>query len=511
MKEKLCYIAGLLVIICGLSACGDWKPEVSGSVVTGSAVATGSAAADQGKKVKPVKEPTLAEVEKAYHFVIGQEVYLYDGNTRDGFTEKELTLYKKEEKDKITYFLVDCTDKMYDANVLIFNKACEEPGFESFLVEDFFDSEKEKKKRLKGAEKLGTVDAWHLSNEKPEYKEPTIVTKKIIKRLEDKITEDVKEHLVRSEAVTYHAYIQYFTAADKSALVYLSKEGEKKAYMLWYSLGEDIQLDQGEYDSIEGIWQESEKTEERELFSRFKEGAMAVSDIYAPATQIADLGLSGDEIEQLKTINTHRKTWIKSVDPDPEMDGYQGKQFMVSDLNQDGKLEVVSILPYGSGGFMCTAVFEVSEDGRSLVKYRNDEENPMEIGDPGILETECYIDKKTGIYYYASENYTNVDGYTCGFEPGRFYLKDHAYKEDYMKACREVSKSDDKITYYKGEKKISKSEYDNVWKAFWQGMEKKKATLYLRLADDLQNMSDADALLSLAKSWKGFAINDSEK
>lgn len=515
MKKRICIGVGFVVLLLGLSACGNWKPEVSGTrAVTGSAVAAEDAVSDHAEKTEPVKEPTLAEVEQAYHFAIGREVYLFDGDTRDGFTGKKLTLYKKEGKNKISYFLVDCTDKKehwYDVNQLIFNKACEEPGFESFVEKESFYSEKEKKKGLKGAGKLGTVDAWDLSaHQKPVYEEMTRGTKQMLERLEQKIEEDVKENLVRSREVNYHAYIQYFSAADREALVYLAKEGEKRAYTLWYELGESIQLNREEYyDNIEKIWQESEKTEDEGLFSRAMESAMAVSKIQAPATKISDMGLSDDEMKQLETICANRKTWLTCSDP--EREGYLGRQCMISDLNQNGRLEVVFILPFGSGGFMETAVFEVSEDGRSLVKYQNDEENPMEIGGPGVIEMDCYFDKKAEIYYYASENYTNANGYEFGFQPGRFYLKGDAYQEDYMNAYRTVGKSDEKITYYTREKKISKGEYDRIEKQFWQGMEKKKAVFYWQTADDLPDMSDADVMLLLAGSWKGFSINECKK
>lgn len=512
--KYLVFATGIAVCL-GLSACGNWKPEVSGTgAATGSAVSDERTVPDDSGKVKPVEEPTLKEVEKAFHFAIGQEVYLFGGDTRDGFTGKKLTLYKKEEKDKITYFLLDCTDKkehFYDADKLIFNKACEEPGFESFVEELSFDSEKEKKKELKGAEKLGTVDAWNFSaHKKPAYEQPTRVTKKIQKRLEQKILEDVKENLVCSVEVTYHAYIQYFSAADREALVYLVREGEKRAYILWYTLGESVQLNPEEYDSMEKIWQNSEKTEDEGLFSRAAKGAMAVSDIHAPATKLSDLGLSEEEIEQLKTICANRKTWLTCFEPDLE-EYYPESQCMVSDLNQNGRLEVVRILPYGSGGFMKTAVFEVSEDGRSLVKYQNNQENPMEVGGPGAVMMDCYFDKSKEIYYYASENDTNADGYEFGIAPGRFYLKGDTYKEDYMKAYRTVRKSDGKITYYTGEEKISKSEYDRIEKRFWNGLEKKKVTFFWQMADDLLYMSDADVMLSLAGSWKGFSINECEK
>lgn len=80
-----------------------------------------------------------------------------------------------------------------------------------------------------------------------------------------------------------------------------------------------------------------------------------------------------------------------------------------------------------------------------------------------------------------------------------------------MNAYRTVGKSDEKITYYTREKKISKGEYDRIEKQFWQGLEKKKAVFYWQTADDLPDMSDADVMLLLAGSWKGFSINECKK
>lgn len=517
MKKIWMFGIGFIVWMLGLglSACGNWKPEVSGT-----GAVSGSAASDPVEKAEPVKEPTLAEVQEAFQFAIGQEIYLFGGDTRDGFTGKELAIYRKEGAHTITYFLVDCTDRKehwYDADRLIFNKACEEPGFESFVEQFSYYSEKEKKNGLKGAKKLGTVDAWKFSaHQKPDYREMTRGTKKIVERLKQRIEEDVKANLIRSQETTYHAYIQYFTPADQTALVYLAKEGENEAYVLWYTLGESMQLDPEEYSNRQEVWQGSEKTEDAGLLSRAVKGAMAVSDVHVPATKISDLGLSKEVTGQLETMNKNRKTWLTCFNAGDEDEGLDeiysnNRQYMISDLNQNGRLEVVRILPYGAGGFMETAVFEVSEDGESLVTYKNNEENPMELGGPGVMETDCYFDKKAEIYYYTSENETNANGWEFGNAPGRFYLKGDAYKEDYMEAYRTIRKRDEKITYRRGEKKISKSEYERIEKQFWQGLEKKKATFYWQLADDLTDLSDADTLLALAGSWKGFSINDIKK
>lgn len=207
--------------------------------------------------------------------------------------------------------------------------------------------------------------------------------------------------------------------------------------------------------------------------------------------------------EQLQILCANRETWIQSV----ENEDYSGIYCMVSDLNQNGRLEVVAELTCGSGSFTRNAsVYEVSGDGKSLVKYDISVESPMEIDAPGSVKTDAYYDKKTGITYYAAENYTNVDGTKNGYVPGRFYLKDNQYREDYMEVHKVESKENWKITYWRKNQKISKKEYMKEMDAFYQGMERKRASFCWYLADDMLQMNEKEVKLVLGKSWKGFSV-----
>lgn len=55
MKQKLLYMIGILFILAGLSACGNWEPEVSrGDIATGSAATTGNAVTEQAEQRRKV-------------------------------------------------------------------------------------------------------------------------------------------------------------------------------------------------------------------------------------------------------------------------------------------------------------------------------------------------------------------------------------------------------------------------------------------------------------------------
>ncbi len=213
-----------------------------------------------------------------------------------------------------------------------------------------------------------------------------------------------------------------------------------------------------------------------------------------------------EEVKQLQRIRTERKEWITSIQDEAYSSGIW---YMISDLNQNGRLEVVVEMSCGSGGFINRrAIYEVSEDGKSLIKYKvTDSETAMELAAPGLVTVDAYWDGKTGMYYYAGENYTNPDGYRFGYSPRCFYLKDNEYQEKYMKVYREESKEDGSLTYFnQKDKKITKDEYERVQREFWQGKEKRKAEFYWQKADTLLEEKDADVDLLLAKSWKEFSV-----
>lgn len=63
IKRYFIFALGIF-FLSGLSACGNWKPEVSGTdTATGGAVVRENTGKDYAEKKEPVREPTMAEVE----------------------------------------------------------------------------------------------------------------------------------------------------------------------------------------------------------------------------------------------------------------------------------------------------------------------------------------------------------------------------------------------------------------------------------------------------------------
>ncbi len=98
MKKGLLYGIVLGILLVGLAGCREYQ-----LVTTKGDVASGQAA---GVK-KPVKEPSVDEIERAFHNAIQHEVYEY-GDRDAEFSGRDMELYCKTEKDCYKYGLEFC-------------------------------------------------------------------------------------------------------------------------------------------------------------------------------------------------------------------------------------------------------------------------------------------------------------------------------------------------------------------------------------------------------------------
>ena len=83
MKKGLLYAIILGSLLFGLAGCREYQPVTTkGDVVSGQAA---------GVK-KPVKEPSVDEIERAFHKAIQHEVYEYDCRDEE-FSGRDMELY----------------------------------------------------------------------------------------------------------------------------------------------------------------------------------------------------------------------------------------------------------------------------------------------------------------------------------------------------------------------------------------------------------------------------------
>ena len=90
-----------------------------------------------------------------------------------------------------------------------------------------------------------------------------------------------------------------------------------------------------------------------------------------------------------------------------------GISFAVTDLNHNGRLEIIVSVVQGSGVYSHTAFYEISEDHSSLERLSvNGEAYIDEVGDflRSVAIYDCYL--KDGEYYYLVQDYVS-GGWNC--------------------------------------------------------------------------------------------------
>lgn len=237
---------------------------------------------------------------------------------------------------------------------------------------------------------------------------------------------------------------------------------------------------------------------------------------------------SGQEIpvqEQLQYIAGHRYEWIRKMCgyASEGSDSYDdvmlgeylnylnfgnGMKYIVTDLNQNGRLEVIALDVSGSGCYTNIYAYEYSYKTQSLEPLW-EQLNFGTVPDIGYLKkTDVYYDKKHKMHWYFSTDYTHVSGEEnydalCLWgvdSKGKFCSSTYGYSE--------ISYSDEKsVSYYIEDKKVDKKEFTKKKKNMEPDMKKGKATLrWQQDGQALVEMSEEALLEKLTKSWEGFFI-----
>ncbi len=509
LKRRVLTFVLLAGMVYCLVSCGQYRPDASKeSSVSGQAVQT--------KNID--REPAIEEVEQAYHRAVQHEVYLGYMEEQDWFSGKKLKLYRKKEKNSFSYTLVGKTKgdekNNYSVFDLLYYYDCEEPGFETSAVFDYNCEKKDIKDKLQGMEQIGTIDAWKWEGEhRPDYPQMGSATKKLVQRIQKKVIEEANEYCILSKKKTCHAYIQQFNSADRNVLVSLViDEGSgKNSFSLcefFCELHPELKF---EFDYLNG-----DHTDDKWSFNP-RYGLSDITEItdtamteftftIEPRDKLENMGLSEDEQKQIQLLSKNAKTYI--------VGDVERLQWMISDLNQNGRLEIV--LTEISSHDEDVLIYEVSEDRKNLVPCKK------LVGKTGDgVKTELYIaEKKNPKVYYDSANecyyYAAVTRWLTETEEvceqeGDFCLKGNQLKERIFDEYCVLDRDDfEKVQEdrVKG-KKVSKTEYRKAVERHWSGMEKKTAVFGWRSRGSLLTTADYDEeerAIRFAKSWQEFSV-----
>lgn len=191
--------------------------------------------------------------------------------------------------------------------------------------------------------------------------------------------------------------------------------------------------------------------------------------------------------------------------------------YAVTDLDQNGRLEVISASVSGTGLYTTAHFYEVNSTGDALELCTYDISEYESGADLSFSDTlPCYYDAGSDTYYYIFTDIIRNGAAEQFHSLTAISLKDGAVSSQTLGAQLIVDDGDHGVTetYRKSdETEISKEEFDTLADTTFVGDEKKQAAIAWfspdRIDDALtgaESMADDDLLSQLQSSWSGFSV-----
>ncbi len=188
--------------------------------------------------------------------------------------------------------------------------------------------------------------------------------------------------------------------------------------------------------------------------------------------------------------------------------------YTVTDLDHNGRLELICASVQGSGIYTYSNYFEVNEQLDGLMQCDVKSDRGGSEADVVVETVPVYYDGEEDIYHYIFSDYIR-DGMTMSYENIRelslkngeitdkvFVYKDSIYDENGMETAE----------YYNAATKeaIDREQYESMVETVFAGLEKKTAAFSWegRLMSELKEMDREQIQDMLQKSYKGFSIHE---
>ena len=184
----------------------------------------------------------------------------------------------------------------------------------------------------------------------------------------------------------------------------------------------------------------------------------------------------------------------------------------ITDLNHNGRLEVLLTSCVGSGAYSYTAVYEISKDYTDLVKITYIDGSTVDYEDAAdfcqwrvdqanVQVYDCYM--KNGKYYYLFEDYASA-GWTDKYHGFYSYsFGDKIRKEFIAGSAVHVDDGDyaiKTVLYKTSFVRVTNDEYFEYINSYWDGYEKQKSCeVKWIIFSDAANFAD-----NIKDSWKAF-------
>lgn len=222
---------------------------------------------------------------------------------------------------------------------------------------------------------------------------------------------------------------------------------------------------------------------------------------------------------QLDLILKEKDTWCFSLlkdatEPEEMFVTESDYYYRISDMDQNGRLEIVSSTTNGNGSIFNNAYYEVSEDGKELVKLPAAMSDSGEVLEPDLWDfsgySSVYYDKKTKTYHYPQWDHTHSSAVDTEDIQEDMALLDGVVMVNAI--CGQKSKADDpKQAEGYGKKLVELAQ------KYYEGMEEFTVTFrwfqnintkkYMN-SNKIKVLSDEKLREKMENSWDSFGIHD---
>ena len=211
--------------------------------------------------------------------------------------------------------------------------------------------------------------------------------------------------------------------------------------------------------------------------------------------------------EQIALISAECAQWL----PNEEW-YYQPYSYAVTDLNQNGRLELLVSCCQGTGIFTITDVYEVSEDGESLIYCENSLGEGASQSDLIVSQAPVYYNEESGAYTYLFSDYMRSGWAWNGEDLRAVTLTEGLLTEEAIVGVTNEydEEANCTTTYYNaGGEVIDEVTYNTAITEFFADcVELEVLFNWLNIDCEDAYAMDAEAWISaLTSSWDGFGIH----
>ena len=251
------------------------------------------------------------------------------------------------------------------------------------------------------------------------------------------------------------------------------------------------------------IQKEEKKEEEKEIQEEEKKEEEQESQKEEKKEEEQETAALPDVTAQIQMIAKNVSVWKLEEDP------IQAVGYTVTDLDQNGRLEIISSVMGGTGMFSTNKMWEVNETGTELIFCESDRETEGEGYDIMKDRMPVYYDKAENRYYYLVEDImrngmasnTTVVG-SASLSEGMLHTLPLTVKTEEYDENGEV-----KITFKDAEEnELTEEEYMGITDKHFQGFEKKEAGVDWLIGENFGEMVESVIAEKLEASYYGFVI-----